>query len=255
MKRTGPNTSRAAAETAGIHAWYQGELAQTYYFSSDGGATEDPRNVWGGGTEIPYLKGVVDPYEESIADEIEKAYGSRDYRWTVTLTKSDLENLAEKLRETGYQCSDIVDIRVSEYTPTGNVGTLTFTDSKGKSYSFSREKVVRTWMGAPSMHYTISNGGQYYVDDSGDSLSSLNGAYAIGADGTVAQIGTTSAPFMITSSGLEQLGASSGDEITLVGAGWGHNVGMSQWGAYAMAKQGKTYDEILKFYYTGIELY
>ena len=30
---------------------------------------------------------------------------------------------------------------------------------------------------------------------------------------------------------------------------------MSQWGAYAMAKQGKTYEEILKFYFTGIDLY
>ena len=29
---------------------------------------------------------------------------------------------------------------------------------------------------------------------------------------------------------------------------------MSQWGAYAMAKAGKTYREILNFYYTGIEI-
>lgn len=36
------------------------------------------------------------------------------------------------------------------------------------------------------------------------------------------------------------------------GTGWGHNVGMSQYGALGMAKQGKNYDEILKFYYTGI---
>ena len=31
--------------------------------------------------------------------------------------------------------------------------------------------------------------------------------------------------------------------------------GMSQWGAYAMAKQGFTFDQILKFYYTGIEIH
>ena len=29
---------------------------------------------------------------------------------------------------------------------------------------------------------------------------------------------------------------------------------MSQWGAYAMAQQGFTYEEILKFYYTGISI-
>ncbi|MDR7869454.1 MAG: stage II sporulation protein D [Tissierellaceae bacterium] len=36
--------------------------------------------------------------------------------------------------------------------------------------------------------------------------------------------------------------------------GYGHGVGMSQWGANGMAKQGNTYDQILKHYYTGIDL-
>lgn len=36
--------------------------------------------------------------------------------------------------------------------------------------------------------------------------------------------------------------------------GYGHGVGMSQWGANVMAKEGKTYKEILKHYYTGIEI-
>ena len=38
------------------------------------------------------------------------------------------------------------------------------------------------------------------------------------------------------------------------GRGYGHGVGMSQYGAYGMAKAGYTYDEILGHYYTGIEL-
>lgn len=36
--------------------------------------------------------------------------------------------------------------------------------------------------------------------------------------------------------------------------GYGHGVGMSQWGANAMAKEGKSYEEILKHYYTGVEI-
>ncbi|NLX63001.1 MAG: stage II sporulation protein D [Tissierellia bacterium] len=36
--------------------------------------------------------------------------------------------------------------------------------------------------------------------------------------------------------------------------GYGHGVGMSQWGANGMAKNGKNYEEILKHYYTGVEL-
>ena len=48
----------------------------------------------------------------------------------------------------------------------------------------------------------------------------------------------------------------SGDfnKFILTGFGNGHGVGMSQRGAYGMAKLGYTYDEILKHYYTGIEL-
>lgn len=36
--------------------------------------------------------------------------------------------------------------------------------------------------------------------------------------------------------------------------GYGHGVGMSQWGANAMAKEGYTYDQILKHYYSGVEI-
>lgn len=42
--------------------------------------------------------------------------------------------------------------------------------------------------------------------------------------------------------------------VTFTGSGYGHGVGMSQWGAYAMAQAGKTYVDILKFYYTGVEI-
>lgn len=42
--------------------------------------------------------------------------------------------------------------------------------------------------------------------------------------------------------------------VVTVSMGYGHGAGMSQCGAQAMAKKGAAYDEILKHYYTGIEL-
>ena len=42
--------------------------------------------------------------------------------------------------------------------------------------------------------------------------------------------------------------------FVISGRGYGHGVGMSQYGAYGMAKAGRTYDQILMNYYTGIEL-
>lgn len=45
------------------------------------------------------------------------------------------------------------------------------------------------------------------------------------------------------------------DTFTCTRRGWGHNVGLSQWGAYSMARYyGKDYMDILGFYYTGTHL-
>ena len=45
-----------------------------------------------------------------------------------------------------------------------------------------------------------------------------------------------------------------GDKIQIETTGNGHGVGMSQWGANGMAKNGSSYEEILKHYYTGVEI-
>ncbi len=44
------------------------------------------------------------------------------------------------------------------------------------------------------------------------------------------------------------------DVITITGGGWGHGVGMPQWGARGMADDGYTYDQILSYFYTGTGL-
>jgi stage II sporulation protein D len=47
-----------------------------------------------------------------------------------------------------------------------------------------------------------------------------------------------------------QLNLADGDTV-FQGLGWGHGVGLCQWGAYFMAKQGYNYKDILKYYYPG----
>ena len=46
----------------------------------------------------------------------------------------------------------------------------------------------------------------------------------------------------------------NGDIVTITTKGYGHNVGMSQYGALAMAKKGYNYQDILKYYYQGVEI-
>lgn len=45
------------------------------------------------------------------------------------------------------------------------------------------------------------------------------------------------------------------EKVTIMGAGWGHGVGLCQTGAYMLASQGTNYVTILKHYYTGSEVY
>ena len=44
------------------------------------------------------------------------------------------------------------------------------------------------------------------------------------------------------------------DRVIFSGKGWGHGVGLCQWGAYGMSRQGYNYKQILEFYYPGAEI-
>lgn len=243
-------SSRAVTETRGEYLWYNGSLIDAVYSSHDGGATESAVNVWG--SDVPYLIGKEDPYEASVSSKVP------NYNWTVTYTAQELTDL---LNSKGYVNSGIVDFRVTKTSPTGNAIEITFTDSSGKSWSKIRDD-CRTFLGLRSIHYTVSSSGGtssgYAVNGSGV-LSSLTGAYAIDGSGSTAAL-TDGSVYAIGGDGtVSQVKPSastgSGSTVfTITGSGWGHNVGMSQWGAYAMAQQGYTYKDILSFYYTGIEV-
>lgn len=252
MGTTNARTRQAAVETSGLGAWYKGKAALTVYFSSDGGATEDVKNVWG--SSYDYLKGVIDPYEESVRSKI------IDYETTVTYTPAQL---ASRVRATskGTSCGNVVDVQLT-MSPTGNVQRLTVVDDKGASYPFTGESGVRNLLGLRSMHYWVEKKGgtpaeSWYADE-GEAVTPSIGLYVIGGDGRVEKI--TGSPYVISGKGTVQslpVAQETPEDLTFVFhvTGWGHNVGMSQWGAYAMAVQGKTFEEILKFYYTGIEIY
>ena len=252
------SSSRAVEETYGEYAWYNGSLIEAVYSSHDGGATESAVNV--GGSNVDYLIGKQDPFEASVASQIPS------YNWTVTYTAQELTDL---LNSKGYTNSGIVDFQVTKTSPTGNAIEITFTDSSGRSWSKIRD-ACRTFLNLRSIHYTVTSsaggstsGGGYVVDGDG-TLSSLDGVYAIDGSGSLGLLNGTA--YVIDGSGQVSQAvpsgsgavskAGSGDSLvfTITGSGWGHNVGMSQWGAYAMAKQGYTYLDILSFYYTGIEV-
>ena len=46
----------------------------------------------------------------------------------------------------------------------------------------------------------------------------------------------------------------AGRDAVFEGLGWGHGVGLCQWGAYFMAKDGSNVEQILKYYYPGVNV-
>ena len=139
---------------------------------------------------------------------------------------------------------------VSAYTDTGNVYSVTFTGTSG-SKTVSRE-ACRTLLNLRSQRFTIGGGtGEniYSVNDTGESVA-LGSMSAIDSSGNV---------YVITSSGTSQLvqrttTSSGSGSFVISGSGYGHNVGMSQWGAYSMANLGYSYRDILQFYYTDVSI-
>ncbi len=250
-------TDRAVEETEGECLYYDGELAEAYYHSSDGGATEDAENVWG--TDIPYLQGKEDPYETGISIP--------NYSWTVTYTWDELTWV---LQNSGYDIGTVVDAYVSEYTDLGNVYSVTFVDSRGREMTMTgdnaRMAFYSTTLGknVPSLRFTITGGtggsGGYAVNSAGNTLSSLDGASVISGSGTVSRLEGEDHTALTASGKTDLTGGTSGggtasrDGITITGTGNGHNVGMSQYGAKAMAEQGYDYTDILEFYFTGIRV-
>ena len=249
-------TDRAVEETEGECLYYDGELAEAYYHSSDGGATEDAENVWG--TDIPYLQGKEDPYEASISIP--------NYSWTVTYTWDELTWV---LQNSGYDIGNVVDAYVSETTDLGNVYSVTFVDSRGREMTMTgdnaRMAFYSTTLGknVPSLRFTITGGtggSGYAVNSAGNTLSSLDGASVISGSGTVSRLEGEDHTALTASGKTDLTGGTSGggtasrDGITITGTGNGHNVGMSQYGAKAMAEQGRDYIDILEFYFTGIRV-
>ncbi len=239
--RATDHTDRAVDETNGIYATYDGEIIEAYYHSTSGGHTEDVENIWN--EAIPYLRGVEDTYLEVT------------YPYSNTLT-TDL--VTDILNSKGISSKTVVDFYVSEYSDNGNVMSLTFEFSDGSKLVRDGGN-ARTTLNSTtydvtvgSHRYTLSNSATLYVNDENFKTGTRE-VYVAGGDGTE-EVHIDSGTSVITSSGTDNLELVESDDYILVGTGLGHNIGMSQWGAHAMAELGFTFEEILKFYYTGIDV-
>ena len=175
-------------ETKGKIITYEGAPINAFFHSNSGGTTELPVNVWGGGTNFPYLQVVETAGEE----------GYSQYQSEAIFTQDELiEKLKSKYEDITIDFNNDDDLKILDYTDSGRVKTVKF-----GNHELSGTE-TRSLLDLRSTNFEI-------IKEDGNIKFSVKG--------------------------------------------YGHGVGMSQTGADTLAKEGKTYEEIIKHFYVGVEI-
>ncbi len=230
-------TIRAVDETSGEVVLYGGNMVQLYFYTSDGGTTESCENVWS--ANLGYIKAIEDPYEDPAK--------ATKYSWEEKLTYAQV---GEKLAQKGINIGTVTDIIVEEVSEAGSVLRITFVGENG-TYTAKKEN-CRIILSLPSQRYTVKKigGGEIvFYSDKGQLPQDFS---VITKDGITKKSGN----YVISADGISQrISQQSGETYYQInGHGYGHRIGMSQWGAKGMAEQGFSYQDILNFYYNDIEI-
>ena len=271
--RINDTVERAVDETAGIVMSYDGEIVQAYYSAVSGGVTVSSADAWGG--VVPYLQAVQTPWEIFT----NHPYG----QWTSEVSGSEL---CEYLRGKGYTTlnGSIASISIDSLAQNSTyIYQLTVTDIYGTSVTIQRSDTIRTALAkyVNSANFVVGKGSvtaniTSFATDSVEStpVITAGGAASLTNSQTQSVIsasGTTQVPNVeqfhyITSSGTGQLSyvnstvtptviyASDANNFIFAGKGYGHGVGLSQIGLRDLANQGVAAADMLKLYFTGIEI-
>lgn len=233
-----PRSNMAVDETTGTILTYDGKIVTAFFHSNSGGRTENSENIWS--ISLPYIRGVDDEF----------SIGAPNSAWTKIYTPAQIQNI---LNSNGMSIGSITNIYAEEYSENGRVLSLKIEDSS-KEITLLKEK-TRALFGyydIKSMCFDLTTDVDLYVQGvEADSLTkkSLNKVSILSADGVSKTTpGKTYKVFdgdgYTTTDGVPS-------QYIFSGKGWGHGLGMSQWGARKMAELGYTYEDILKHYYTG----
>ncbi len=209
--------SRAVMETRGEIITYQGEPIIAYYSSTCAGKTAAVPEVWPWRNGQPYLKSRSD-----MRPDGQSAYcdASNRYRWTVTWSEDSLRHVLQttiggRLNNPNFRIERINDIRITGTTESGRAEALNIV-ADGNTHRIPADSI--RWVLRPRVN------------------SSLNSSLIFE---------------------LHALAQGPGQPVTSLevkGGGWGHGVGMCQFGAIGRAKAGQNYRQILGAYYSDTEI-
>ncbi|MDP6509580.1 MAG: SpoIID/LytB domain-containing protein [Chloroflexota bacterium] len=239
---------QAVDATSGIVATYDGQPIDAVYSANMGGQTAAAEDVWA--NYSPYLRPVASPFD-SLA--LGSGWAADDYEWTVELTPAQL---LAGLRRRGY---DLTSLEAVSVIADDGFGRAVALEIRGRPFTLTiyRDE-IRYALGIKSTVVAVSTTAEKHA------------RAVVGAPGIAAErwpAGAASGGYrrsIAFEETPEDVRLNNGsvftrelilpESIVLTGRGFGHGVGMSQWGAQGMALDGSDFEAILKHYFTGIEL-
>jgi stage II sporulation protein D len=205
---------QAVADTRGQTLFYFGAPILARYHSTSGGHTLDNAQAFPSEPNYPYL--------QSVSSTSETA--SPLYRWKVRFRLADLK--AMLVRAGWWDAGRLLEVRTIPSRAGLHYPDILFRGSDGRFVRSAEE--LRTILRelAPQM---------------------FPGKYPSPAPTTSGLLPETFPSNRIVVRTNER-------SVLVIGAGWGHGVGMSQWGAHGLAMRGSSYMDILGHYYSGVSL-
>jgi SpoIID/LytB domain protein len=241
------NSNRAADETKGEVIKYNNRLIEALYYSSNGGMMLSNTNTWGTPLYDYFVK-KADPYDVqsgtrftnwsfNVSKKQIDLTGKDLYKpelWWGQVTEADstfMKNLKAKLINNG-QIASNSDIRIT------NVTAMNF------KTTFTESDLLTGYIDIE--YYRKRTDTNQFITDSTGKIYKHKVRYEGRSYDIRTMVGTS-----IMASPYVKSVDNGTDKFTVNGGGFGHGIGMSQWGAYVMGNQGKSYKDILSFYYPG----
>jgi stage II sporulation protein D len=245
------STREAVARTRGQVLLHRGELINAVFHSSSGGYTENSGEIWT--RQLPYLVSVPDFDDSSPVSRWERSF--------------DPLQLRRAFRETdGVQAIQVLDTsstgRVRRARILGPAGSLELTGAELRQ-RLGLRSTLASFRLQPIAAGPASSSSPPAEGIAGSLGRLLEGsrqipppppavAWADPASG--APMGAAEPTAVVTGEVSQAKLPVALPSLLVSGRGFGHGVGMSQWGAHAMALRGSDYRQILNHYYQGAEL-
>lgn len=209
-----PIARKVVKYTHGKILTYENKPISGFYHSACGGSTLASKDWHGKG--VPYLK----------SKECKWCSGYRNYVWDYELSYAGLSGY---LNQKGEKIRKINEVKF-EHDPNGRVKLVRISHQDGKLKISGT--AFRQMISASKVRSTIfkSIGNQD------------NGARDINTEEEIAVM-------QILRNYNRRF-----SKLKIRGTGFGHGVGLCQWGAKGLAKQALKYPDILKYYFTGVDL-